>query len=375
MEPNIWPSQRLGTAQHALHGNSWQLKAGRVERDWDEGFSCRDGGESDWSQRKPRVSIEDFLVTGKVQTDGRFCQTWLRNGCLSAGTGHYWRGSALLCSSHVKQDEVSCQVAIVNCSGSICSDLDVLSNAIYYHFDSFRTIFHSDCFMAFYILVLCLGKTMLSPVTPSWGRQAWSNRKNHFRVGFWRLERSLPRGQRSPASPGRFEIAEFLMDTWNCLWEEQEKEQSAKNPKPSFLSMVVQTPADWSSWKSVFFCFPCLSTSSSSPKQYCIFLHLAWSASFIELWRPKEEHSIVMHIPILKPCNSQCLSGLFIFQVEDVCGQGFADDLFGSPFTELSSFRCDCAQLATSRVHPDASCSEGALCTFRNRNWIQSNRT
>lgn len=46
-------------------------------------------------------------------------------------------------------------------------------------------------------------------------------------------------GQRSPASPGRFEIAEFLMDTWNCLWEEQEKEQSAKNPKPSFLSMAV----------------------------------------------------------------------------------------------------------------------------------------
>lgn len=46
-------------------------------------------------------------------------------------------------------------------------------------------------------------------------------------------------GQRSPASPGRFEIAEFLMDTWNCLWEEQEKEQPAKNPKPSFLSMVV----------------------------------------------------------------------------------------------------------------------------------------
>jgi len=46
-------------------------------------------------------------------------------------------------------------------------------------------------------------------------------------------------GQRSPASPGRFEIAEFLMDTWNCLWEEQEKEQPAKNPKPSFLSMAV----------------------------------------------------------------------------------------------------------------------------------------
>lgn len=49
------------------------------------------------------------------------------------------------------------------------------------------------------------------------------------------------------------------------------------------------------------------------------------------------------------------------FQVEDLCGRGFADDLFGSPFTELSSFRCDRAQLATSRVHPDASRSEGAL--------------
>ena len=130
MEPNIWPSQRLGTAQHALHaGNSWQLKVGRVERDWDEVFSCWDGeSESDWSERSERkvqiarVSIECFL-TDKVQTEGRFrfC-----NGCLSAGAGHYWRDSALLCGSHVKQDEVSCQVAIVNCSGSLCSDPDVL---------------------------------------------------------------------------------------------------------------------------------------------------------------------------------------------------------------------------------------------------------
>lgn len=137
MEPNIWPSQRLGTAQHALHaGNSWQLKVGRVERDWDEVLSYWDGeSESDWSERserKARFSIEGFLVTGKVQTEGRFrfC-----NACLSAGAGHYWRDSALLCSSHVKQDEVSCQVAIVNCSGSICSDPDVLPNAIaiYYY--------------------------------------------------------------------------------------------------------------------------------------------------------------------------------------------------------------------------------------------------
>lgn len=178
MEPNIWPSQRLGTAQHALHaGNSWQLKVGRVERDWDEVFSCWDGeSESDWSERserrerrerKARVSIECFL-TDKVQTEGRFrfC-----NGCLSAGAGHYWRDSALLCSSHVKQDEVSCQVAIVNCSGSLCSDPDVLQGYIY-------TIFNSDCFVAFYILVLCLGKVMPSPATPSWGLQAWSTMVN-----------------------------------------------------------------------------------------------------------------------------------------------------------------------------------------------------
>ena len=52
---------------------------------------------------------------------------------------------------------------------------------------------------------------------------------------------------------------------------------------------------------------------------------------------------------------------VWTFQVEELCGRGFADDLFGSPFTELSSFRCDRAQLATSRVHPDASRSEGAL--------------